>query len=262
MRRSVLRCFCLLALAAMPTPAHALAAGRPVNPIIMIALIAAISLAPFLAIMMTSFVKISIVLAMIKSAFGTQIPPGLVTNGLALVLTVFIMGPVAEQMYGASGIKDPNAEVFAGDSLTPLFKAVEKSKEPLRVFLLKHAHERERELILSLSRRLYQGQAGAAQPAPPPPAAAAAGARAPRPDEEFRIVLPAFVISELKGAFQIGFVVLLPFLVLDVVVANVLVAAGLTMIQPAVVSLPLKLLLFVVADGWYSIVNGLVLSYS
>jgi type III secretion protein R len=266
----------LLLLVAVPAGAQPLDTGRIGSPIVLFLILAAISLAPFLAIMMTSFVKLSIVLALVKSALGAQVPAGQVTNGLAIVLTFFIMAPVAIRMYEVSDIRDPNTGVFAAENLTALFNAVEKGKEPLRAFLLRHAHAADRALFVGLSHRLQQGvrkdQATAVPAAPAalmeqpvastPPATPPSAERSLRPDEEFRVILPAFVISELKSAFQVGFLVLLPFLVVDVVVANILVAASLTMIQPAYVSLPVKLLLFVAADGWQLIVKGLVLSYA
>src|SRR5262249_32765485 len=147
------------------------------------------------------------------------------------------------------------------ENLVSIFHAADKGKEPLRAFLLKHAFAADRALFVSLAQHLDQGSRIARQADPPPPDPQP-NAPAVRPDEEFRVILPAFVTSELKGAFQIGFLVLLPFMVIDIVIANVLVAAGLNMIQPAVVSLPLKILLFVVADGWYLLVKGLVLGYA
>jgi type III secretion protein R len=248
--------------------------GQPLaTPVVMMLIIGAISLAPFLSIMLTSFVKVSVVLSLIRNALGTQqVPSGLVTNGLALILTIFIMAPVAQRVYAASGIRDNGRQVFASDNLTALYRAADKGKKPLREFLLRHAHAQDRALFLSLAQRLersgQQGQAAApAQnppqpPAQPPPATQDAGEERIRPDEEFRIVLPAFVTSELKSAFQVGFLILLPFLIVDLVIANILVATGLQMVQPAIVSLPVKILLFVVADGWYLIVRGLVLSYA
>ncbi len=262
----------LLLLTAGAAGAQPAGGGHMASPVVLFVILSAISLAPFLAIMMTSFVKLSIVLALVKSALGTQVPAGQVTNGLAIVLTIFIMAPVGKRMYEVSEIRDPNTGVFATENLTALFQAVEKGKEPLRAFLLKHAQPADRALFVSLSRRLDQKAAGegpATAPPAPPTAESATSTPAPtpggvtvRPDEEFRVILPAFVISELKSAFQVGFLVLLPFLVVDVVIANILVAASLNMIQPAYVSLPVKLLLFVVADGWHLIVKGLVLGYA
>jgi type III secretion protein R len=283
----------LLAAGAQALQAQTREQGRVANPVVLMVIIGVISLAPFLAIMLTSFVKISVVLSLVKSALGTQVPPGQVTNGLAIVLTFFIMAPVAERMYQAADIRDTR-EVFNSDNLTALYQAAEKGKEPLRDFLLRHAKAPDRALFVNLAQRLERsaearsnqqaapapapqqppqqpppaGQPPPQQAAPPPPAApqqpqaTRANGQPLRRDEEFRVVLPAFVTSELKSAFQAGFLVLLPFLIVDVVIANVLVATGLQMIQPAIVSLPIKILLFVVADGWYLIVRGLVLSYA
>jgi type III secretion protein R len=242
----------LLLLAAGPLHAQAEAGSLP-PPIVLMVILGAISFGPFIAIMMTSFVKVSIVLSMVKSALQTQVPSGMVTSGLSLVLTIFIMAPVAQKMYDRSGLVNRAGGVFAIDNLTTLYNAVDQAKEPLRDFLLKHAHVEDRVLFVGLAQRLEQS---AGQPAASP----AENQR--RPDEEFRVILPAFVTSELKGAFQIAFLVLLPFVVVDVVVANITVALGLQMLQPSVVSLPIKLLLLVVADGWYLIVKGLVLSYT
>ncbi len=302
--RAVFRTFLFLLFAAqvmLAQPAQSvMRSGRIANPIVLMLILGTISLAPFLMIMLTSFVKISIVLSLVKSALGTQVPSGQVTNGLAIVLTFFIMAPVADKMYQAAEIRDTQ-EVFNSDNLTALYQATDKAKEPLRDFLLRHAHPQDRALFVNLSQRLERAteartpgntppaaaaapapapapEQAAPAPAPPadaqaPPAAAPpptpvpqtatpGGRRPPRIDEEFRVVLPAFVTSELKSAFQAGFLVLLPFLIVDVVVANVLVATGLNMLQPAIVSLPIKILLFIVADGWYLIVRGLVLSYA
>ena len=264
MIRTAIRACALLAVAAPGLLAQG-GGGRTVSPVVLMLILGTISLAPFLALMLTSFVKVSIVLSIVKSALGTQVPPGQVTNGLAIVLTIFIMAPVGQRMYEASGIKDPGAGVFTTDNLVSIYNAADKGKEPLRAFLLKHAHSADRALFVSLAQRLNQGgraNAGVDVPEAVRPPLAQPETGAVRPDEEFSVVLPAFVTSELKGAFQIGFLVLLSFLVIDIVIANVLVAAGLNMIQPAVVSLPLKILLFVVADGWYLLVKGLVLGYA
>jgi type III secretion protein R len=240
------------------------------NPVVLIIILGVLTLAPFLAMMMTSFVKVAMVLSMVRSGLGTQVPPGIVTNGLAIILTIFIMAPVASEMYRQSDIEHmpASSSVFSTDNFTTAFKAAAKGKEPLRLFLLRHAHPEDRALFVGLRQRLEQGQqirqqgSAPAAPVPPTPASPPADQSGVRPDEEFSIVLPAFVTSELKGAFQIGFLVLLPFVVVDLVIANVMVAMGLQMINPAVVSLPLKILLFVAADGWYLLVKGLVLGYA
>jgi type III secretion protein R len=267
----------LTCLLTVPAVGQTRAGGEVANPVVLVIIIGTMSLAPFLAIMLTSFVKISIVLSLVKSALGSQVPAGQVTNGLAIVLTIFIMAPVAERMYEEAHLPKGSADVFATRNLVDIYEAAGRAKEPLREFLLKHAAARDRALFVSLGQRLDRSArppAPLSQPVPPPapgePAPPAQDAAPPPraggsglpPDREFRVVLPAFVTSELKNSFQVGFLVLLPFLVIDIVIANVLVALGLQMLQPAVVSLPMKILLFVVADGWYLIVKGLVLSYA
>ena len=243
------------------------------NPVVLMIILGMLTLAPFLAVMTTSFVKISVVLSMVKTAIGTQVPPSIVTNGLSIILTIFIMAPVASDMYVASEIKNvPSSGVFNTDNLTAVFKVASKGKEPLRKFLLRHAHAEDRALFLSLQPRLERRpgqtapvvstQEGALTPAGAPAPDVGRVVAEPKADEEFLIVLPAFVTSELKGAFQIGFLVLLPFVVVDLVVAAVLTAMGLQSIQATMVSMPLKILLFVAADGWYMLVKGLVLGYA
>jgi type III secretion protein R len=263
-RTFVSRVLSLICMLALPAAGQTRGGGEVANPVVLVIIIGAISLAPFLAIMLTSFVKVSIVLSLVKSALGSQVPAGQVTNGLAIVLTIFIMAPVAQRMYEEAHLPKGSVEVFATKNLVDIYDAAGRAKEPLREFLLKHASARDRALFVSLGQRLERG---ARPPAPAVPGQDAAPPAPPSssaipPDREFRVVLPAFVTSELKNAFQVGFLVLLPFLVIDVVIANVLVALGLQMLQPAVVSLPMKILLFVIADGWYLIVKGLVLSYA
>jgi type III secretion protein R len=161
-----------------------------------------------------------------------------------------------------SGINN-TAQVFELNNLTELYKGADRAKEPLRKFLLQHAHIEDRNLFLSLARRMEQSERirNGADTAPEAPPATATAPPVPE-NEEFRIVVPAFITSELKASFQAGFLILLPFLVIDLVVANIIVATGLSMVQPAVISLPVKILLFVLADGWTLIVKGLVLSYA
>ena len=136
--------------------------------------------------------------------------------------------------------------MFSEASVKTLVDAAKEGKEPLRQFLSKHSHVRDRELFMELAGRVSAGDPNGT-----------------RPDkEEFRVLVPSFVTSELKEAFQIGFLVYLPFIIIDMVIANVLLSMGMSMLSPSVVSLPFKLLLFVLADGWFLVVRGLVLSYA
>lgn len=217
--------------------------GDLTNPVVMVVVLGALALAPFVVIMLTSFVKIAVVLSILRNALGTQqVPPSTVITGLAFVLTLFVMSPVAERMYDAAGGVPETREIFSQASVKAVFEASKLAKEPLREFLLKHAHDKDRILFMELAARLDGGE--------------------PPDREDFRVLIPAFVTSELKEAFQIGFLLFVPFIVVDMVVANVLLAMGMQMLSPVIISLPFKLLLFVIVDGWYLVVRGLVLSYA
>jgi type III secretion protein R len=212
-------------------------AGSPVS---MMGMLAVMSLLPFAVLMLTSFSKIAVVLSLARSAMGSQqAPPTIVLTGLAAVLTGHIMSPVMERMYdvGQSVYQD----VGSG---AQLLSAVGKVSEPLRAFLVKHGSAEERARLLDLARELR-----------PPEQAEQVH------EEDLFVIIPAFVLTELKEAFEIGFLVFLPFLVLDMVVANVLLALGMQSLSPSQVSLPFKLLLFVAVDGWSLLARGLILGY-
>jgi type III secretion protein R len=219
-------------------------ANRPL--ILMIAL-AALALVPFVLMMVTSFVKISVVLSIVRSAMGTQqIPPTQVITGLAIILTVYIMAPVGTAMYKESGIDVARgSSVFSEQTVEQLLQAASRSKEPLRDFLLKKVTNKDRALFYNLAikmRKTPEEREGIT-------------------DRDFMVVVPAFVVSELKEAFQIGFILFVPFIVIDMVVANILLALGMHMLSPTTISMPFKLLLFVLVDGWYLIAKGLVVGY-
>lgn len=204
----------------------------------------ALAIAPFFAVMVTSFTKLVVVLSLLRNALGLpQTPPNVVINGLALILTIYVMMPVGldvAQRWQASG---QTLDTTTRDTQR-MVAAIDTVKEPLREFLVKHAAPRERAFFLKTARRMA-GEERAAMIG----------------DTDFVVVIPAFVVSELSTAFQIGFLIFLPFLVIDLVVANVLLAMGMMMMSPVTVALPFKLLLFVLIDGWVKLVHGLVLSY-
>jgi type III secretion protein R len=289
--RQATRTLICLGVLLYPGLAHAQAGGPVANPIVMVIVLGALSLAPFIVVMLTSFVKISVVLSIVRNALGTQqVPPNQIITGLAFVLTIFIMVPVVRQMYDTIGTVTNSKDIFSEASIKSLFDASKKAKEPLRHFLSKHAQAKDRELFMDLAIRLEYSAADktpptAAQPsspqtgngtASPPTQASGASAPAPaaqsatpdttkinKPDkEDFQVLMPAFVTSQLKEAFEVGFLIFVPFIVVDMVVANILLAMGMQMLSPSVISLPFKLLLFVVVDGWFLIVRGLVLSYT
>jgi type III secretion protein R len=201
-----------------------------------------LGIAPFIAVMITSFTKIVVVLSLLRNALGLQqVPPNLITNGLALVLSIYVMYPVSLDIYSSiSDFENP-----LKDTAT-ILDAVNSSKEPMREFLAKHANLHEREFFISsINRMLSQTRHKDEQ----------------IKNDDFIILIPAFTISELTSAFQMGFLIFLPFIIIDLVVANVLMAMGMMMLSPTVISLPFKLLLFVLVDGWAKLAHGLVLSY-
>jgi type III secretion protein R len=236
------------------TSTIALASGGPgvqgwsSQPVLAFLGIAALSIAPFVLLLLTSFVKISVVLAILKSALGTaQIPPSQIVTGLALILTLCVMAPTGERMFKAAEAdlgRGAGAELLSGKSLEALGIAVGKAKEPLREFLLKQTSAKERTLFYQLSLRMRNSGEGASVS-----------------EHDFLVVAPAFLASELRRAFEIGFLILIPFLVVDLVVAGLLAALGMNMLSPTSVSLPFKLLLFVLADGWQLLLRGLIASY-
>jgi type III secretion protein R len=202
-----------------------------------------LALAPFVAVMVTSFTKIVVVLSLLRNALGLQqVPPNVVINGLAIILSVYIMYPVLLDSYGtieqhASG--GPQKTLDARQ----LIDLITTGKEPLRSFLVKHSSDGERAFFLHTARQLL------------PKDAAQVGA------DDYVVVVPAFTVTELTTAFQIGFLIFLPFLVIDLIVANILLALGMMMLSPTTVSLPFKLMLFVFLDGWAKLVHGLILTY-
>ncbi|MEW6703884.1 MAG: type III secretion system export apparatus subunit SctR [Pseudomonadota bacterium] len=199
-----------------------------------------LALAPFVAVMVTSFTKIVVVLSLLRNALGLQqVPPNVVLNGLALVLSVYVMFPVGQQMLAkVDGIAN-----IAGSTKT-LLAAADAAKEPLREFLIKHSPPRERAFFLKTAQKtLTPDKAGQLT------------------ERDFIVVVPAFTVNELAVAFQIGFLIFLPFLVIDLVISNILMAMGMMMLSPTTVSLPFKLLLFVLVDGWVKLTHGLVLTY-
>jgi type III secretion protein R len=264
------------------------------NPVVMVIVLGSLALAPFVLVMLTSFVKMSVVLSILRNALGTQnVPPNQVITGLAFVLTFFVMTPVVKQMYKDAGSIAGTKDMISEASVKSVFDAVGRGKEPLRRFLIKHAHNEDRLLFVELARRLDESsqtphpQPSAAPatvtntvpasgnvatqlssvPTPTVPAsqpvspAPVAEETSPLSKDDFQVIIPAFVTSQLKEAFQIGFLIFLPFIIIDMVIANILLAMGMSMLSPSVISLPFKLLLFVLVDGWFLIVRGLVLSY-
>ncbi|PIR25486.1 MAG: EscR/YscR/HrcR family type III secretion system export apparatus protein [Deltaproteobacteria bacterium CG_4_10_14_0_2_um_filter_43_8] len=219
------------------------------KPLILLLTLAALSVVPFLVMLVTSFVKIAVVLSLIRSAIGTQqVPPNIIITGLSLILTIYIMVPVGLEIYKAAGDvinRGTNQPLLSQASVKLLQEGASKAKEPLRAFLIKHVHEGEKSLFYNLALKLRTTDEE----------------RKEISSDDFINLVPAFVISELSEAFQIGFIIFLPFLVIDLVIANILLSLGMFQISPVTISLPFKLLLFVLVDGWLLITKGLVLGY-
>lgn len=200
----------------------------------LILLMGSLSLIPFVVVSMTSFLRYVVVLSILKTALGTQqVPPGIVLVGMSLVLTLYTMAPVFGEMQ-----ERLNPVMTQKQSVVKVFEAI---SIPLRNFMMRQTRQSDVEFFVKMARKT-------------PPASA----------YELTLweVAPAYLISELRTAFEIGFVLFIPFIVLDIVVANILLALGMMMLSPTIISLPFKILIFVAVDGWSLVVNGLVQSFN
>lgn len=197
-------------------------------------LLTALTFLPAVLLMMTAFTRIVIVLALLRQAIGTmQSPPNQVLVGLSLFLTFFVMSPVFDKIYVEA------YQPYVADKMD-LMKAMEKGAEPLKQFMLRQTRKEDLALFVKISK---------SPPLPGPEAV------------PLKILVPAYVISELKTAFQIGFIIFIPFLIIDLVVASVLMSMGMMMLSPVTISFPFKLMLFVLVDGWSLIIGSLVQSF-
>jgi flagellar biosynthetic protein FliP len=209
-------------------------AGLTERVVQLIALLTVLTLAPSILIMMTSFTRIVVVLSLLRTALGTATaPPNAVIVSLALFLTAFVMGPAFQRAYDVGLRPLINNEISTE-------QAFQRASGPFHAFMLKNVREKDLKLFQDLSR----------EPIPATPE-----------EMSLRILIPAFMISELKRAFEIGFLLFLPFLIIDLVVASVLMSMGMMMLPPVVVSLPFKLIFFVLVDGWSLVAGSLVQSY-
>ena len=200
----------------------------------LIALLTVLSLAPSILVMVTSFTRIVVVLSLLRTALGTATaPPNAVLISLAMFLTAFVMWPTFTTAY------DAGVRPLLANEITPE-QAFERASDPFRVFMQKNVRDKDLKLFQDLS----------GQPVPDKPE-----------DMSLRVLVPSFMISELKRAFEIGFLLFLPFLIIDLVVASVLMSMGMMMLPPVVVSLPFKLIFFVLVDGWHLVAGSLVQSY-
>jgi type III secretion protein R len=214
------------------------------SPALVVTTVVGLAMAPFVAVMVTSFTKIVVVLSLLRNALGLQqVPPNVVINGLAIILSIYVMNPVILATYDAVNGKMQEQPTAPMD-VERMLDLVEAGKEPLRAFLIRHSSEEERAFFLGSAQRLLPEER-----------------RASVSIDDYVVVVPAYTVSELTAAFQIGFLIFLPFLIIDLVVSNILLAMGMMMLSPTTVSLPFKLLLFVFLDGWAKLVHGLILTY-
>lgn len=195
----------------------------------------ALSFLPAVLLMMTGFTRIVIVLSLLRQAIGTQsAPPNQVIIGLSLFLTFFVMGPTFDKVYQEAYLP------YTNNTLS-FEQAIAKGEAPMRAFMLKQTRQSDMELFAKLA-KLDPGVSGENAP--------------------FRVLVPAFVTSELKSAFQIGFMIFIPFLVIDMVVSSILMSLGMMMLSPVLVALPFKLMLFVLADGWNLLIGSVAASFA
>jgi flagellar biosynthesis protein FliP len=222
-------------ITATPAPGGGTSYSVPIQTLLFFTLL---TFLPAVLLMMTSFTRIIIVLSLLRMALGTQTtPPNQVLVGLAMFLTFFVMGPVFDRVH--DGAYAPYR-----DGKINFEQALAAGSDPLKTFMLKHARANDLELFTRMARL---------------------DEKAPKIDKPsdlpLRVVIPAFVTSELKTAFQIGFMVFIPFLIIDLVVASVLMSMGMMMLSPVLIALPFKLMLFVLADGWNLLIGSLVASF-
>jgi len=210
------------------------------DPISLALALALMALLPTLAVVTTTFLKMTVVMSLVRNALGVQqIPPNLALYGLALIMTIYVMAPVGQNIYERV-MEEPSAT----RSVEGMLKAVGRGVEPLRDFMYRHSEPRQRDFFVRTSRELWGKEMSAKTT-----------------ERDFLVLVPAFMVTELTEAFEIGFLLFLPFVVIDLVVSNVLLAMGMMMVSPVMISMPLKLFLFVMADGWTRLIQGLIYTY-
>jgi len=210
------------------------------DPFYLILGLAAIALVPFFAVMATSFVKIAVVIGLLRNALGIQqIPPNMAIYGLSIILTAYIMAPV-----GIATYEEFSNNPISLQNTEELKALLETASGPYKEFLVRHGSEDEQAFFLETAEDIWPEEV----------------AQSLEEDSLF-VLIPAFTASELTNAFEIGFLIYLPFLAIDLIISNILLAMGMMMVSPMTISLPFKLLLFVLMDGWVRLIHGLVLSY-
>jgi type III secretion protein R len=204
-------------------------------------MLALLALVPLMVVTTTSFLKISMVLLVLRNAVGVQqVPPTLAIYGISLALTIFVMAPAAQEV-----ARRATAPVPATAGQQPLLAKAQDAFEPIRGFMQKHSHPDQREMFLASAKKLW-------------PADVAREARS----TDALVLIPAFVVSELQAGYEIGFLIYIPFVVIDLLISNLLMALGMQQVSPQTITIPLKLLLFTLVGGWGKLLNALALSYA
>lgn len=221
---------------------------KPPTLITELAVLAGLAILPFAVMLLTSYVKIVVVLSLLRNALGVQqSPPNQVLNGIALLMTIYVMYPTALAMYNVAGDymkKNVPTELLSGPSAAYIITVADKAKEPMRDFLQRNSIAKHITSFYQLAYKSFPEDF-----------------RKTLKPNDFIVIIPAFITSQLKAAFEIGVLIYLPFFVIDLVTSNILLAMGMMMLSPLTIALPLKLLLIVMVDGWTLIIQGLVLTF-
>ena len=213
------------------------------DPLLIVTVLGAVALLPFLALLVTSFTKIVVVLGLLRQALGLQqVPPNMVVNALAIITTLYIMAPIG--IHAADTLKGSLQGPLVSRRFEDLTVIYDSISSPLRGFLHKHTTTHDREFFVRSAGKLWPQEAASTLQ-----------------EDDMLVLIPSFTLRELTSAFQIGFIIYLAFVTIDLIVGNVLLALGMQMLSPTVISTPFKLLLFVALDGWERLIHGLILSY-
>jgi len=223
------------------------ATGNPPTMVTELALITGLSILPFAVLLLTSFMKIVIVLSLLRNALGVQqSPPNQVITGIALLMTLYVMYPTGVAMYkeAETTFKYAPKEVLSQEGAAYVLNVANVAKEPLRQFLIRNTQPKHITSFFQLAQRSFGDEI-----------------KTGLKPQDFVVLIPSYITSQLKGAFEVGVLIYLPFFVIDLVVSNILLAMGMMMLSPLTIALPLKLLLIVMVDGWTLLIQGLVMSY-
>lgn len=239
----------LFAAAAMPlSAAEPVTTNGPPSIVTVLAILFSMGVLPYIVMLLTSFTKIVIVMSLLRNALGVQqAPPNQVITGISIILTTYVMFPTGFAMYNAAEAymkKTAQVPIFDRESPTYMMGLIGETKEPMRDFLFRNTRQDQLKSFYQTAYRLLPKEF-----------------RSDLKPKDFIVLVPAYIITQLKGAFEIGVLIYLPFFVIDLVVSNILLAMGMMMLSPLTIALPLKLLLVVMVDGWSLLTQGLVLTY-